>query len=233
MDGLIAYALAKKYTDEHGGGGDSTKTLSGNGAPTGSVVAKKGDLYLDATNNQVYMCTQYIDPSAITSLAGLTITFKEANSISFGNTNFSYAINFTSNDTSYDYFNYTSQYGELSYRKTGTSNYQTIGKFTGYPITWYVEAGRTIVVSGGTDVANADLISNVISNADSITGVGSQWIALDSELPTVTSADEGKMATVNSSGQWTTSNAFEEETFTFILTDNTTVTKTFLVKVVS
>lgn len=51
-------------------------------------------------------------------------------------------------------------------------------------------------------------------------------------LPDATSADEGKLLGVNSSGKWGKTDAFEEEAWTFTLADNTTVTKTILVKVV-
>lgn len=75
MDGLIAYALAKKYTDEHGGGGNTgTVSFSGSGAPVSSIVAKEGDIYRDIDTDRLYICSQYIDPLHITNLKGLTIT---------------------------------------------------------------------------------------------------------------------------------------------------------------
>lgn len=77
-----------------------------------------------------------------------------------------------------------------------------------------------------------------VSSADNgkVLGVASGvWtkVAAPSGLPAATSADEGKLLGVDSNGDWGKTNAFAEETWTFTLSDNTTVTKTLLVKVVS
>lgn len=184
MDGLIALALAKKAVN------GATKTLQGTGAPTGTLVAKKGDLYLDTTNNQAYMCTRYIDPNIITDLSGLTVTFKNT---SYDRTKmpsgYTY-VNFTCDGTSYASMRNLYDWAEMNYGGTRVNNWQG----------WESQTYRTVTFTGGTGATDVAFITFVIDFADSITGAGSQWIALDSELPVVSGADNGKVLGVDNGG---------------------------------
>jgi hypothetical protein len=207
MDGLIALALAKKYTDEHGGGGgEGVKYHSGSGAPTSSVVASVGDLYRDTATNKIYQCSNYADPSMITNLTNLTITFNDTIPTDQFNTTGTYSINFgnESGSSTGIAIQKGSTGGSLRTQSgTGAMGfnfcniYQT---WTG----WDYPVVKTVTITGGNDVTNANLIGFISRNA-SISGVGSSWVELvakDNRLPDVAVADEGKVLQVNSSGSW-------------------------------
>lgn len=78
MDGLIAYALAKKYTDEHGGGGDAPKTIEASYGPYSTTEANVGDVFKNTTTGKYYVCTNVVPYPAPGSrlIAGRIITLK-------------------------------------------------------------------------------------------------------------------------------------------------------------
>lgn len=172
--------------------------FNGAGAPTSSIVAKVGDLYRDTTTDKLYQCSNYISPSGITDLTGLTVVF--ANSITFTD-RFSDYLNFTSNGTSYTSIWVYDDMEQILYVQTSGTLVYGNGQ-------WSADEYRTVTFTSGSLLTNSDFISWVLANA-SIEGLGSTWVevvAKDDRIPTVTSADENKVMTVNSSGNWTASN---------------------------
>lgn len=193
MDGLIALALAKK---------GSTASLNGSGAPSSSLTAKKGDLYLDSTNNKVYVCTNYVSPN-VSDLTGLTITFNDVlKAEDFTTYKGTYSVSYTDGS-------YSENAIIFSTDQDGTLNVNGQVNGAAY-ITWRISQGwspwtmsnmKHLTFSGGADVANPNLVNFVLRNA-TIEGTGSTWMALDAELPQVSSTDNGKFLGV-SSGAWT------------------------------
>lgn len=196
MDGLIALALAKK---------SSTASLNGSGAPSASLTAKKGDLYLDSTDNQLYVCTNYVNPN-VSDLTGLTITFNDIlPEADFTTYEGSFKVNFTDGSNAET---------QLEVRED-MSTLQVGGQASGAAyVGWCISQGynpwtmsnmKTITFSGGVDITNTKLINFILRNA-TIQGTGSTWKSLDSGLPEIDSSDEGKVPVVDSSGQWALGN---------------------------
>lgn len=205
MDGLIALALAKKAS------AGATKTLQGAGAPTSTIVAKKGDLYLDSTNNQAYMCTAYNPIDNITDLKGLTVHFKDATNSAvpvakalhdyysnFKPAIYDYDIEFICDSVAYTSMFDRAGYVTLRYVVNGDS--VDACRYGGHPILWYDTKYQTVTFTGGSFATDSNFIKIIIENSDDIQGAGTQWIALDSELPVVTSVDNGKVLGVDNGG---------------------------------
>lgn len=205
MDGLIAYALAKKYSDSHSG-----TTISGSSAPTSTTVAKAGDFYRDTTTNKLYQCTQYVDPSTTTDLTGITLTLNDnlhdglydLVDGAIGQT--AKSILFTSNGNNYVYFNiWYNSYSNSFAISYGDSNYP-YKEYEGY---WVLPDYKTITITGGTDATDPDVINFFITYSNI---GGATWVeiaAKDARLPETTSADEGKMPVVDSNGSFTLGSA--------------------------
>lgn len=227
----------------------------GSGAPTSMLSAKEGDFYRDTVTNRLYVCTSYTNPLNITDLAGLTIVMNLTGSVLPGGIqDFSYdpgSSNWTSQVGKYDNGLFTwwgdkirqigASSGDLYFgdqynpeRKFFVPNGQTENikiEFAAYP-------GKNLAFDFKSTFhcTNSEFIAWIVANAADISGVGATWaevVAIPDGIPAVTSSDEGKMPVVDSNGDWDLTSPFEEETFTFTLTDNSTVTKTLLVKVVS
>ena len=165
------------------GGGGGTATFTGQGAPTSAIVASVGDFYRDTLTDKLYQCSQYISPSGITDLAGLTVVF--ANSITFTN-RFSDYLNFTSNGVAYTSIWVYDDMQQILYVQTSGTLVYGSGQ-------WSADGYRTVTFTSGNLLTNSDFISWVLANA-SIEGVGSTWVevaATDDRLPDVSVADNG------------------------------------------
>lgn len=205
MDGLIAYALAKKYTDEHGGGGGGG-THTGTTAPDASIVANVGDFYYNTTNGDLYVCSEYISPTVtITDLTGYTFTFN--NSIPFETLNAirnTYNINSQFPASSYPTWNqtkinidyYNGMTGIIVINFNGQSNV-TAYKSNNNP--QWVSQYQKIKFTGGTDATNSTFVNFVLNNA-TLDGVGSTWEHIYT-LPVPTSMSDDKLIQYN--GEWT------------------------------
>jgi hypothetical protein len=174
-----------------GGGGSSTHT--GHGAPTASIVAAIGDIYIDLDTNEAYTCINYVDPTVtITDLTGKTFYFNEtlseediayiyekysgtteAGGYTFTslnyinvdrNQNVQVSLRFQHNITTVDYYVLVSYNNGTLYE-------------TAYGGRWYNSNLRRIKFTGGTDATNQDLIDFVTSNAI-LDNTGSAWAKL-------------------------------------------------------
>lgn len=180
MDGLIAYALAKKYVDEHGGGGGGG-THTGTTAPDASIVANVGDFYYNTTNGDLYVCSEYISPTVtITDLTGYTFVFN--NSIPFDTLDAirnSYNINSQFPASSSPTWNQTKIYIDYYNGMTGVIVINFGGQFnvTAYKSNnnpQWVSQYQKIKFTGGTDATNSTFVNFVLNNA-TLDGVGSSW----------------------------------------------------------
>jgi hypothetical protein len=179
-----------------------TATYHGTGAPVGSIMATPGDFYRDDSSNELYQCTEYIDPYHITDLTGITFYFNPTVNNSNYNSGSSLQINFTIGSDYYTamtvgYNSYSSR-NTLSYFNNSTGwinlvydSYLNRG--------WLDESYRTITITGGSEATNTDFINWIFSNAVAF-GLGSQWVKLcpqESVLPEPQLADEGKVVSVS------------------------------------
>ena len=175
------------------GGSGGTATFTGQGAPTSSIVASVGDFYRDTLTDKLYQCSQYISPSGITDLAGLTVVF--ANSVTFTN-RFSDYLNFTSNGVAYTSIWVYDDMEQILYVQTSGTLVYGSGQ-------WSADGYRTVTFTSGNLLTNSDFISWVLANA-SIEGLGSTWVEVvaKDQLPAVSQSDAGKVMTVNAQGIW-------------------------------
>ena len=178
------------------GGGGGTATFTGQGAPTSSIVASVGDFYRDTLTDKLYQCSQYISPSGITDLTGLTVYFNSPVDFSVVSGSVEYAVNFSSNSyTTFSHFGYNATSGIMVWYSPEVRVYQNRA--------WTEEGYRTVTFTGGSDIRNSTLISFVIANA-TIGNLGSTWVevAAKDQLPAVSQSDAGKVMTVNAQGIW-------------------------------
>ena len=188
----------------------------GSGAPTYTVVCKKGDFYRDTTNNKLYFCWRYIspDPSTATELTGVTLTLRStAYYPEEGLENYS---------VSYNYFGLIDGrkidrlYVEDDVIKLNAYELNSFSQRVYYTYTicnGNVEDRSNIPITARTIAFNENasvitdipLVSWFLGNAASMSGTGSYWVEVvakpDAGFPTVTSDDNGKIAVVRS-GAW-------------------------------
>lgn len=110
----------------------------------------------------------YRKNASITTLAGTTWLIDNSPSV-YGHYDENYSINFTSNNSSYSSLKL---YWEPGSGGGGDSSEQIIydGSTYAYDNGWEAEAYRTIAITGGTDVTNAELIAWLQDNATMTAG---------------------------------------------------------------
>lgn len=175
-------------------------SIRGSGVPTSSIFANVGDFYCDTVTSKLYQCSQYNSP---TTLLNKTVSFNTPLNFSDVTEDAEYNIVFTYGTNNSNGIKLTTD-GKMYYKNSGTGNYTQIY----YNGSWGNIYARELSITGGNDVENQSLL-NFIQHNGSVSGTGSTWIevkASDDRIPTVTSADENKVMTVNSSGNWTASN---------------------------
>lgn len=175
-------------------------SIRGSGVPTSSIFANVGDFYCDTVTNKLYQCSQYNSP---TTLLNKTVSFNTPLNFSDVTEDAEYNIVFTYGTNNSNGIKLTTE-GKMYYKNSGTGNYTQIY----YNGSWGNIYARELSITGGNDVENQSLL-NFIQHNGSVSGTGSTWIevkASDDRIPTVTSIDENKVMTVNSSGNWTASN---------------------------
>ena len=188
----------------------------GSGAPTYTVVCKKGDFYRDTTNNKLYFCWRYIspDPSTATELTGVTLTLNSTGTYPEDGLE-DYTV-------TYDYMGQT--YGRKLVEikvadnviKMTSYELNNFGQHVNYTTTLCdgnVPDRSQVAITAATIAFNEQayrfndipLIQWFVANAASMSGTGSYWVEVvakpDAGFPTVTNDDNGKIAVVRS-GAW-------------------------------
>lgn len=190
-----------------------TATHHGTGAPVGSIMATPGDFYRDDSSNELYQCTNYVDPSNITNLNGLTVHFKDVTNskiplgvnldgyrTSGGGRKYTFDLQFICNSVQYYSMRNNTGNVQIRYQVNGTTEEYNACRYQGLPVLWYNSAYQTITFTGGTDVTDLQLVQIIVNSSDSISGTGSQWVKLcpqESTLPEPQLADEGKVVSVS------------------------------------
>lgn len=152
---------------------------SGSGEPTAAVIARPGELYIDTSNNSAYLCTLFVDPNNITSLAGLTIIFNTAMVLNSdlakaigGRKYFSFIDN---TGHQYAQFYVDTSWNRLFYYDADYTSYEVYSSGS-----WKRSNWKTIEITSGTDVADPNLIAWIKANA-TIEGVGSRWVKISND----------------------------------------------------
>lgn len=152
---------------------------SGSGEPTAAIIARPGELYIDTSDNSAYLCTVFVDPDNITSLAGLTINFNTTivlNSDLAKNVGTRKYFNFTDNaGHPFAQFWIDTSWNRLFYYEANNTSYEAYSSGS-----WRSPNWKTIEITNGTDVANPNLIAWIKANA-TIEGVGSRWVKISND----------------------------------------------------
>ena len=229
-EGKVLKVNAQGQWDKGEESSSGTVTFSGSGIPISSILAKEGDLYRDTRNNKVYMCSQYVNPLAVTNLKGLTITLPTAMplpvngfddvSYQFGGT---YSATFkideiSSAGTVTRSFNHYSMSSSVSDSKVITTAWSSGAwnriLFSDSQTNLYGNNSTNtpkviFYFPDNVDVTNEKLVRWFIDNAINIEGAGAIWVEMvtvDSRVPVVSSTDNGRLMGVNN-GAWAVVNA--------------------------